>query len=109
MRIGERTYNIKLGFAIFLSITLISIAIILYIDFDKRTWEGLKEIKPIYGLIAGALMVIQWLLNGLRFQILINSFKEKVDFRTSFNAFMANIFMSAMTPSQTGGGPLQII
>lgn len=108
MRIGERTYNVKLGLTIFLAITIVSIMIILYLDVDKGTWQGFKKVKPEYGLIAGMLMLTQWLLNGLRFQILINSFKEKISFRTSFSAFMANMFMSAMTPSQTGGGPLQI-
>ncbi|MEK7400445.1 MAG: flippase-like domain-containing protein [Candidatus Poribacteria bacterium] len=108
MRIGERTYNIKLGLTIFLAISIVSAIVILYLDVDKNTWSALRQVKPIYGLLAGILMLIQWLLNGLRFQILVNSFEEKVGFWTSFNAFMANLFMSAMTPSQSGGGPLQI-
>jgi len=108
MRIGERTYNVKLGFTVFLAITIISATVILYLDVDKNTWTGLKQIRPQYGLLAIILVLSQWLLNALRFKILINSFEKKVGFWTSFNAFMANIFMSAMTPSQSGGGPLQI-
>jgi len=108
MRIGERTYNVKLGFTIFLAITVVSATIILYLDVDRNTWTSLKRIRPQYDLLAIILVLSQWLLNGLRFKILINSFEKKVGFWTSFNAFMGNIFMSAMTPSQSGGGPLQI-
>jgi len=108
MRIGERTYNIKVGFTIFLVITIVSAAVILYLGVDRNTWTGLKQVRPEYGLLAIMLVVAQWLMNGLRFQILINSFEKKVGFWTSFNAYMANVFMSAMTPSQSGGGALQI-
>ncbi|MGB9595808.1 MAG: lysylphosphatidylglycerol synthase transmembrane domain-containing protein [Candidatus Poribacteria bacterium] len=108
MRIGERTYNIRLGLTIFLAISIVSAIIIIFLDINKNTWSALRQIKPEYGLIAGLLMITQWLINALRFQILVNSFEEKISFWTSFQAFMANIFMSAMTPSQTGGGPLQV-
>ena len=54
------------------------------------------------------LMVGQWCLNALRFKILLNSLDNDVSFATSFKAFMSNVFMSAITPSQTGGGPIQI-
>ncbi len=108
MRIGDRTYNIRLGLTIFLAISIVSAIVILFLDVNRNTWSALKQIKPEYGLIAGSLMLAQWLINALRFQVLVNSFEEKISFWTSFQAFMANIFMSAMTPSQTGGGPLQV-
>ncbi|HGE72553.1 TPA: flippase-like domain-containing protein [Candidatus Poribacteria bacterium] len=108
MRIGNRTYNVRLGLTIFLAISIVSAIVILFLDVNKSTWSALRQIKPEYSLIVGLLMLTQWLINALRFQILVNSFEEKISFWTSFQAFMANIFMSAMTPSQTGGGPLQV-
>jgi uncharacterized protein (TIRG00374 family) len=108
MRIGGRTYNIKLGLTVFLAISVVSAVVILYRGVDERTWTALKQMRPQFALLAAALMVGQWLLNALRFQILVNSFEERVSFWTSFKAFMANVFLAAMTPSQTGGGPLQI-
>ena len=53
-------------------------------------------------------MLGQWCLNALRFRVLVNSLGNKVSFLTSLKAFMANVFLSAITPSQTGGGPVQI-
>ncbi len=108
MRIGERDYNIKVGLTFFIGISIISILVIMFIDIDRNTWMSLRKIKLEYGFIAGILMVTQWSFNGIRFKILLNSLDNKVSFWISLKAFMANIFMSAMTPSQTGGGALQI-
>jgi uncharacterized protein (TIRG00374 family) len=44
----------------------------------------------------------------LRFQILVKGLGESVSFWDSFRAFVANLFLGAVTPFQTGGGPLQI-
>jgi hypothetical protein len=108
MRVGEQTYPIRLGLSVFLAISVGSAVAILFLGADRTTWSHLGQIRPQYALLAGALVVLQWLLNSLRFQILVNSFEGRVSFGTSFRAFMANVFMSSVTPSQTGGGPLQI-
>ncbi|MGQ9609312.1 MAG: lysylphosphatidylglycerol synthase transmembrane domain-containing protein [bacterium] len=108
MRIGERDYNIKAGLTFFIGISIISILVIMFLDIDRNTWMNLRKIRLEYGLIASILMVTQWSFNGIRFKILLNSLDNKVSFWTSLKAFMANVFMSAMTPSQTGGGALQI-
>jgi uncharacterized protein (TIRG00374 family) len=108
MRIGGRTYNVRLGLTVFLAISVVSAVVILHRGVDEGTWAALRRMRLEFALAAAALMVTQWLLNGLRFQILINTFEQQVSFWTSFKAFMANVFLAAMTPSQTGGGPLQI-
>jgi len=108
MRIGGKNYNVRTGLAIFIGISIISAIVIMFLDIDRDTWSSLKKIKPEYGLLACMLMTAQWCFNGVRFRILVNSFGNDVSFLTSLKAFMSNIFMSAMTPSQTGGGPLQI-
>jgi uncharacterized protein (TIRG00374 family) len=64
--------------------------------------------KPAYLVLACGLMVAQWSLNAIRFRILVNSLDNSVTFLASLRAFMANVFLSAVTPSQTGGGPVQI-
>lgn len=108
MRIGEQTYHIKLGLSIFLAISVGSAVAIMFLGADRTTWSDLREIRLQYALLAVALVVLQWFFNSLRFQILVNSFEERVSLGTSFRAFMANVFMSSVTPSQTGGGPLQV-
>jgi uncharacterized protein (TIRG00374 family) len=108
MRIGPRDYNVKAGLTVFLAISVVSALAIFFITADTGSWSDIRAIRPSYALLAGALMVAQWCLNALRFRILVNSLDNNISFFTSLRAFMANVFISAITPSQTGGGAMQI-
>lgn len=108
MQIGGKEYRIKTGLTIFLALSTISAMAIFYIGADRSTWTSLKHVRPGYGLLAGIAIIIYWCLNGLKFQILIKGLGDNVSFWDSFRAFVANLFLGAVTPFQTGGGPLQI-
>jgi len=108
MKLGGKEYRIKTGLTIFLVLTTLSALALLYRGVDKDTWTSLKQIRPVYGLLALITMVIYWGLNGLRFQILIKGLGDHVSLWNSTRAFVANLFLGAVTPFQTGGGPLQI-
>ena len=108
MRIGEKEYNIKTGLTIFLILSTISATILFYRGVDSNTWTSLKRIRPRYAVMALAAMSIYWIVNGLRFQVLVKGLGEHVSLWNSIRAFMANLFLGAVTPFQTGGGPLQI-
>ncbi len=108
MQVGDRNYRVGAGLAIFLAISVVSALVIFFITADTGSWRGLVRIDPGHAALAAALMVAQWCLNALRFKILVNSLGNRISFATSLKAFMSNVFMSAITPSQTGGGPMQI-
>jgi uncharacterized protein (TIRG00374 family) len=108
MRIGNREYRLKTGLTIFLALSIVSALVIFFIGAKPGTWTRIRYIRPGYALLAAALMLSHWCFNALRFKILVNSLDNNVSFRTSLKAFIANIFVSAVTPSQTGGGPIQI-
>ncbi len=108
MRLGEKEYRIKIGLAIFLALSTISAMALFYLNADKDVWASLKHVRPGYGLLAGIFILIYWALNGLKFQILLKGLGADVSFWDSFRAFVANLFLGAVTPFQTGGGPLQI-
>ncbi|MFZ1945925.1 MAG: flippase-like domain-containing protein [bacterium] len=108
MRIGGRNYSVKAGLTAFLAISVASALAIFLIANREGIWPSLSQLRPAYLALAASLMVAQWCLNAVRFRILVNSLGNSVSFATSLRAFMANVFMSAVTPSQTGGGPVQI-
>ncbi len=108
MRIGGKEYRIRTGLTVFLALSTVSAMVLFFRGADSGTLTSLKRIRPEYGLLAGVSMFIYWCLNGLRFQILIKGLDENVSFWVSFRAFVANLFLGAVTPFQTGGGPLQI-
>jgi uncharacterized protein (TIRG00374 family) len=108
MQIGGRNYNVRVGLTAFLVISAASAAVIFLVTNRTGVWASLSQMRPLYLVLAGALMVGQWCLNAARFKILVNGLGNRVSFGTSLRAFMANVFISAVTPSQTGGGPVQI-
>ena len=108
MRVGNRDYKVGTGLSIFLAISVLSVLAIFFLTADTGSWRDFRRISPGHAALAGLLMVTQWCLNALRFKILLNRLDNDVSFGTSFKAFMSNVFMSAITPSQTGGGPMQI-
>jgi uncharacterized protein (TIRG00374 family) len=108
VQIGDRNYRVRSGLTIFLSVSVVSALAIMFLTADPQTWTGLRRMRPAYIALACLLMVGQWCVNAVRFKILVNSLENDVDFVTSLRAFMANIFLGAVTPSQTGGGPMQI-
>lgn len=97
-----------MGLSIFLAISVVSALAIFFLSADTGSWKDFRRIAPGHAALAGLLMVAQWCLNALRFKILLNCLDCNVSFKTSFKAFMSNVFMAAITPSQTGGGPMQI-
>lgn len=108
MQIGGGRHKIGSGLTLFLAISVTSAIVVIFLTADESTWTSLAGMRRGHIALAGALMVAQWCLNAVRFRILVNSLGNEVSFATSFKAFMANIFMGAVTPSQTGGGPAQI-
>lgn len=108
MRVGGKDYNVKPGLTVFLAITVASVVTIFVLSTDRGTWASLRHIRPVYAALACGLMFAQWCFNAIRFKILLNSLDNNVSFMTSLKAFMANVFISAVTPSQTGGGAMQI-
>jgi uncharacterized protein (TIRG00374 family) len=108
MRIGGRDYSVKAGLAAFLVISVASALAIFLITNRTGVWASLCRMRPAYLVLAAGLMVAQWCLNAVRFRMLVNGLGNRVSFVVSLKAFMANVFMSAVTPSQTGGGPVQI-
>ena len=108
MRIGGRDYRVKTGLTAFLAISVVSVLAIFFLGTDAGQLARVRLIRPRYAALAAVFMVAQWCFNAIRFRILVNSLGHNVSFAVSLRAFMANLFMAAVTPSQTGGGAVQI-
>ncbi len=109
MQVGDRRFSVRTGLMVFLAISVTSALVILFLTADPGTWAGLRRMRPGFIALACVFMMVQWCLNALKFKILVDSLGNKVSFRTSLKAFMTNMFLGAVTPSQTGGGPMQIL
>ncbi len=99
---------IKRGIIIFVSISVMTLtAIFMYNGSDNivNTWAF---IKWYYLLFALFFVTNDLLLGGLRNHIFLREFVPDIKLRVSVAGNLANIFMGAVTPSQSGGGPAQI-
>ncbi len=98
---------IKRGIIVFISISLISlIGIFLYTNTGK-TLEAWSQIKVNYLLLGLVFIFTDLYIGGLRNHIFIKEFVPGISQVVSIKANLANIFMGAVTPSQSGGGPAQ--
>lgn len=98
---------IKRGIVLFIGISLVGlIAIFLYTNTGK-TLEVWKTISWSYLLLGLLLVVNDLFLGGLRNHIFIREFKKGISLWVSIKANLANIFIGAVTPTQSGGGPAQ--
>lgn len=98
---------IKRGVLIFISISLITlIGIFLYTN-TGNTLEAWSKIKYTYLLLGLIFIWNDLYIGGLRNHIFIREFVPGISQWVSIRANLANIFMGAVTPSQSGGGPAQ--
>ncbi len=98
---------IKKGIVIFISISLITLVGIFIYTNTGNTIEVWSEIKLKY-LFLGLIFIFNDLyIGGLRNHIFIREFVPGISQWISVKANLANIFMGAVTPSQSGGGPAQ--
>ncbi len=99
---------IRRGVLIFMGITLVSFTAIFLHSNTGESLEALKNIDPIYFALVIFLVLMDWCIGAYRNHIFVKKVIPDVSFSVTFNANLANIFMGAVTPSQTGGGPMHL-
>jgi len=98
---------IKRGIFIFIVISLVAlIGIFLYTNTGK-TVEVWSQVNPLYLLLGLVFIFNDIYIGGLRNHIFMREFVPGISQWISVKANLANIFMGAVTPSQSGGGPAQ--
>ncbi|MCK5065467.1 MAG: flippase-like domain-containing protein [Candidatus Fermentibacteraceae bacterium] len=100
--------TIKKGVILFLFISIAALAGIFLYSNTENSLEALSNLKPVYLLLIFPLSFLDLWLGGLRIHVFTRKLNPGASTWLSFRANLANIFMGAVTPSQTGGGPAQL-
>ncbi|MHC4307610.1 MAG: lysylphosphatidylglycerol synthase transmembrane domain-containing protein [Planctomycetota bacterium] len=104
--------KILLGIKIFVAISLATqLGIFLYTSYQNGGISFNIHFKGISFCMLGIAFFLSWfegLITGLRIYFLMRVINPRITILTSIKAAYANIFMGAITPSQTGGGVAQI-
>ncbi len=97
------------GAITFLVCTLLGIGLIVHWHTPPNLWHLLRAAQWGWFVLAGVLMVLDFLFGALRMRVLLNGrVLPHVSLWHCLRATWANLFLSAVTPFQTGGGPAQI-
>jgi uncharacterized protein (TIRG00374 family) len=99
------------GMRIFIALTLLGFLIIFLFTGSRETIEALRNFRPIYFVIAVLLIGVDFISGATRIFIFIRKIcrlGDRKSFLVSFKANLANVFLAAATPFQTGGGVAQI-
>lgn len=100
--------RIRRGLQLFTLLSLASLVGIFALTHSHVTIEAVRSMNPLWLLAAAPFIVADWLGGGYRIFLFSRVFHRSVRFSTCMKANLANFFMGAVTPSQTGGGPAQI-
>lgn len=100
--------RIRRGLQIFTIVSLGSVVAIFLLTHSHLTREAFGRIEPLWLLCAIPFIAIDWLGGGYRLYLFSRVFHPSIRFKTCVKANLANYFLGAITPSQTGGGPAQV-
>jgi len=100
--------KIRKGLFLFITISIAALTGIFLYTNTGDTMGALKHIQVKFILLVFVLSLLDMTLGALRNHIFFVKLKKSLKFSVSFRANLANIFMGAVTPSQSGGGPAQI-
>lgn len=92
--------------ATFVSVTLL---IILIFTIEKKTFQALSEIKPIFVFGLFLLWGIFVFIDGIRLMLLTKAGGTPISVRRAVEINLIGYFFAAVTPFQTGGFPFQIV
>jgi uncharacterized protein (TIRG00374 family) len=100
--------RMRRGLQLFSVLSLSSLVAIFIITHSHITAEAIRNMNPAWLLAALPFIVVDWLGGGYRLYLFARVFYPHIRFKTCMKANLANYFMGAITPSQTGGGAAQI-
>jgi uncharacterized protein (TIRG00374 family) len=81
---------------------------VLVSSIDRKSFDVFKDADTFKIYLAFMLVVGVWLLDAVKMCLLIRAAGEKITFLTSMELTWINYFGAAITPMQSGGGPLQM-
>jgi uncharacterized protein (TIRG00374 family) len=101
--------NIIRGFRVFVLLSLLGFATVFLFTTTGDSLKALQSFKPEFLLLALFLVLLDFLLGGMRIYVFFTKeIIKKVGLMDCIKANLANIFVAAVTPSNTGGGPAQL-
>ena len=88
--------------------SLLVLIVILFFTINENTLTYIKEINPLFLLLAFMTHILTMCFWALRVQKMSGSLGYRIGFFYSLNLVFANLLAAAVTPAQAGGEPVRI-
>ena len=96
------------GLKIFLALSIITFTLLMVFTATKGTWQAFKEIDILYLPIVFLLLSLYIILESFRIRLIAKALTGKwIAFGRCSQVIFCGAFLSAVTPFQAGGAPLQ--
>jgi hypothetical protein len=91
-------------------VSLVSLAVILFLTVDEQTIESILTIKPGYLTLAGLMITVLCLVEGLRIRMIALSlgYRDVLSLYDAVRVFLVTFFFAGVTPLAIGEWPAQI-
>lgn len=97
------------GFRLFIILSILGFAVIFLFTTTHESLQALRSLRVEFLFLALFLVLVDFFLGGLRIYIFFTKeILKKISLFDCARANLANIFVAAVTPSNTGGGPGQL-
>ncbi|MDD5748432.1 MAG: lysylphosphatidylglycerol synthase transmembrane domain-containing protein [Actinomycetota bacterium] len=100
--------NMKSGLIIALSVSAIAIIIVLFLTANRKTWQEVAKIHPVFILIAIILIFLKWASSCIRTNMLIKAAGASLPFGKVTKAVLGGGFVGSVTPFHAGGVPSEV-
>jgi len=101
--------HILKGFRLFVLLSVLGFAVIFLFTVSRESVHALRSLKVEYLFLVLFMVLADFYLGGLRIYVFFTKeILKKVSLLDCAKANLANIFVAAVTPSNTGGGPGQL-
>jgi uncharacterized protein (TIRG00374 family) len=97
------------GLKIFLALVIITFILLLVFTATRKTWKAFKEIDIIYLPVVLFLLFLYLTFESFRIRLIAKSIHgDWISFGRCYQVIFCGAFLSAVTPFQAGGAPLQV-
>lgn len=100
--------SLRRGLMWFVGLTIFVGILVIHYTSDSETWRLLMQARYLGVALALILAALGWVFDALRIQVIAEIMEERVPFKTALSLVFLNAFGSAITPFQSGGGPILI-
>ncbi len=96
------------GLKIFLALCIITFTLLVFFTATKKTWDSFKEINIVYLPIVLFMLSLYFVFESFRIRLIAKAISGKwIAFGRCSQVIFCGAFLSAVTPFQAGGAPLQ--